>query len=299
MNHRNTLFAILALFLGSCCAEACIWVLGTKYNTRPAWVSGFSTGRRLRLFLEHPRVDGEKMEAELRGSTKFNDRSDYAVALLYLGRSGEAVQILESLEEEKPGDYVVAANLGTAYELAGDNDRALRWIKEGIRRNPNAHDGSEWLHAKILEAKIAQQKDAAFFEKHSVLELQPARIGKKVLIGEQHLSSEKLAQDIEYQLTERLQFVKPPDAAVASLLFDFAAIDAVTHSLESAKTVLQLALDYGYPASKVQPLLKQFDQRIMVGNIELYGFVAVIGVSIVWLLVYLYKRRIFVISSRD
>lgn len=43
------------------------------------------------------------MEAELRGSTNFNDRSDYSVALMYLGRSQEAVQLLETLENEKPG----------------------------------------------------------------------------------------------------------------------------------------------------------------------------------------------------
>jgi hypothetical protein len=54
----------------------------------------------------------------------------------------------------------VAANLGTALELLGNKEEALHWIREGIRRNPQSHEGTEWLHAKILEAKIAAQKDA-------------------------------------------------------------------------------------------------------------------------------------------
>jgi len=49
-------------------------------------------------------------------------------------------------------------DLGTAYELAGKNEPALRWIREGLRRNPNSHKGTEWLHVKILEAKIEQEK---------------------------------------------------------------------------------------------------------------------------------------------
>src|SRR5436190_21023287 len=53
------------------------------------------------------------------------------------------------------------------------------------------------------------------------------------------------------QLEERLQFVKPPDESVASWFYDYAAIEAATGSLESAKSVLKRALDYGYPSVKV------------------------------------------------
>ena len=189
----------------------------------------------------HP--DGVKMEADLRGAAKFSDRSDYSVALMYLGRNKEAVDLLQQLEKEQPGEYFVASNLGTAFELSGNNEEALRWIKEGIRRNPDSHEGSEWLHAKILESKIARQKDLTFFEKHSVLELDPAKIGEQIIIGEKTLSPKQLAEAIQHQLAERLQFVKPPDPAVASLLFDYAAIEAATNSLESAKSILQMELE--------------------------------------------------------
>ncbi len=68
----------------------------------------------------------------------FTNRNDYAVALVYLGRYDEAISLLQRLEKETPGHYATAANLGTAYELSGNNELALKWIKEGIRRNPRS-----------------------------------------------------------------------------------------------------------------------------------------------------------------
>lgn len=239
------------------------------------------------------------MEASLRGATNFNDRSDYSVALMYLGRSPEAVELLQQLEKEKSGQYFIAANLGTAYELSGDNEDALRWINEGIRRNPDSHEGTEWLHAKILEAKIAQQKDPNYFKKHSVLELQPQTLGEDLSIGQQNISRKKLAEAIQYQLAERLQFVKPPDPAVASLLFDYAAIEAVSTTLESAKSILEMAMEYGYPSDKVQPLVNLYDRRIAWRKTKQYAFYGLIGVGFLALLYLLYKRGIFVLSSRD
>lgn len=57
-----------------------------------------------------------------------------AVALLHLGRASEAVALLAGIERTHPGSYVTAANLGTAYELAGNNEVALKWIRQAIRR---------------------------------------------------------------------------------------------------------------------------------------------------------------------
>lgn len=245
------------------------------------------------------RPKGKQMEADLRNATNFTDRSDYSVALMYLGRSAEAADLLEKLEKEKPGEYFIAANLGTAYELTGKNEEALRWIEEGIRRNPDSHEGTEWLHARILEAKISQQGDPDYFKKHSVLELQPEDIGQPLAFGEIYLSTGQLARAIESQLGERLQFVKPPDPSVASLLFDYAAIEAATRTLESAEAVLQMALEYGYPADKVQPLLKLYDQRIESRKLREYGLYGLLGTAFVTLLYLLHKKGIFVLSRRD
>jgi tetratricopeptide (TPR) repeat protein len=298
---KATTLCLLILLSVEHAAIPCINVTGTKYNGESTSASKSSRGIvMLRNAMQmNVRPDGIEMEATLRGSTNFNDRSDYSVALMYLGKANEAVELLEQLEKEKAGQYFVAANLGTAYELAGKNEQALQWINEGIRRNPHSHEGTEWLHVKILEAKIAQQKDSRYFESHSVLNLRPEQIEENLVLGDQKLPQAQVAQAISYQLGERLKFVKPPDAGVASLLFDYAAIEAATATLESAKRILQMAVEYGYPIANVQPLMNLYDRRIAWRKTKHYsGFVGVglLGVAGLWCL---YKRGIFVLSAKD
>ena len=190
---------IVLIFVFVHAGWSCVWVTGTKYNSERVSVSGFSDANRLRSFLkEDLKIEGSKMERNLRGAQGFNERSDYAVALMYLGRSGEAIKLLQALEKEQPGQYFVAANLGTAFELSGNNEEALHWIKEGIRRNPDSHEGTEWLHATILEAKIAHEKNADYFKHHSVLELQPQTLGAKIILGKQEFSPEEVGRAIQY-----------------------------------------------------------------------------------------------------
>lgn len=293
----KTILCALAIVSFANPAWSCLNKSGTKYGGGSGTYFGW---RSLEASLKkNVQPDGVEMEASLRGATNFNDRSDYAIALMYLGRNVEAVDLLTRLEQEQRGHFFIAANLGTAYELSGNNEEALRWINEGIRRNPKDHEGTEWLHAKILEAKIAQQKDAAYFEKHSVLELQPGAIGQTIRTGGRSFSAKELADAIEYQLGERLQFVKPPDPAVASLLYDYAAIESVIRSMESAKHILKLATDYGYPATKVAALNAEFDRRLWWSRFRTNALIAAGCLIGVGLLVVLYRRGIFVLSSKD
>ncbi|MGC3958818.1 MAG: hypothetical protein QM813_13040 [Verrucomicrobiota bacterium] len=262
MNTKSILCCVLILTLVFP-AFACLNKSGTKYG---GGTGSYFGAHGLKAAIQKNLLnDGVEMEAQLRGATNYNDRSDYAVALMYLGRNAEAVELLNRLEQEQPGNFFVAANLGTAYELSGNNAEALRWIQEGIRRNLNDHEGTEWLHVKILEAKIANEKDAKYFEKHSVLELQPSKLGEQVEMAGIILTPKELAKTIQYQLGERLQFVKTPDPAVASLLYDYAAIEAVITSMESAQRVLKMATDYGYPPSKAMTLSKELDRRLLWG----------------------------------
>ena len=239
------------------------------------------------------------MEASLRGATKFEDRSDYAIALMYLDRSPEAIALLTTLEQEQPGHFFIAANLGTAYELSGKYKDALHWINEGIRRNPQDHEGTEWLHAKILDAKIAQQKNPDYFEMHSVLELQPNEIGRAIQLDGKSYSAAEVRKAIEYQLGERLQFVKPPDPAVASLLYDYAAIESVLGSMESAQHILKFASNYGYPAEKIAVLNTDFDRRLAWGEFKTIALISTGVLVFLGVLRILYRRGIFVISRKD
>ena len=285
---------LLLLVAGTVCA--CLNKVGTKYGGGSGSYFGW---RQLQRALKADlHFDGMEMEATLRTATNFTDRSDYAVALMYLGRASEAVELLQRLETERPGEYFVAANLGTAYELAGNNQAAWQWIREGIRRNPASHEGTEWLHVKILEAKISQQKEPAFFEHHSVLELQPEDIQEKIVIETNRFAPKKLIAAIQHQLAERLQFVKPPDAAVASLLYDYAVIEAATASMESARHILAMATEYGYPAAKVNMLNQAMDRRLAWNKAKTFLLYGLAGSAILAVLVILYRRGIFVLSRK-
>jgi len=301
LNKRASLVAtsiVLLLLSTASTLMACFWITGTSYGGHPKRASGVGTAVRLRSFLKMDHHDeGVKMQSMLANSTNFNERSDYAVSLVYVGKTKEAVELLQTLEKEQSGTYIVAANLGTALELLGNNEEALKWIREGIRRNPQSHEGTEWLHAKILEAKIAAQKDAYYFKKHSVLELDPQHVSSAMTIDGRTLSPKQVGEAIEYQLQERLQFVKPPDPAVASLLFDYAAIEAATNILESAKGLLKMAVEYGYPADRVEAQIKLYDRKIASMKTEqniLYVIYAVVGIGALILLV---KTVSFVFSS--
>jgi len=290
---------ILGVLLSATVGSACLWITGTTYQGNSKRASGLGAATYLRtvLRIDHHQ-EGVRMESALALSTNFNERSDYAVSLVYLGKFKEAVELLRTLERERPGTYFIAANLGTALELLGNNEEALHWIREGIRRNPQSHEGTEWLHAKIIEAKLAQEKAPDYFKSHSVLELDPNEASKPMTFDGQTFSPKEVGEAIKYQLQERLQFVKPPDPAVASLLFDYAAIEAATNILESAEGLLKMAAEYGYPADRVQAQIKLYDGKIAARRTRqhvLYGLLALTAIGV---LVILYRTGIFVLSSK-
>jgi hypothetical protein len=130
-----------------------------------------------------------------------------------------------------------------------------------------------------------------------VLELDPQHVSSAMTIDGRTFSPKEVGEAIEYQLQERLQFVKPPDPAVASLLFDFAAIEAATNILESAKGLLKMAVEYGYPTDRVEAQIKLYDRKIASMKTEqniLYVVYAVMGIGALILLV---KTGSFVFSS--
>jgi tetratricopeptide (TPR) repeat protein len=204
------------------------------------------------IFENHGAEDWSDRAAHLRSELDrggdFRVKNDLAVALAHAGDAAQAVTLLEEIEREKPGLYVTAANLGTAYELVGDNVRALEWIRQGIKRNEDSHQGSEWLHVRILEAKLALEKDPHWLAEHSILGFSTDAFPKSMDIrgnrGEK-LKPAGIKDALIYQLHERVQFVKPPDAVVGSLLYDLGRLIAQESSgLGGAKDVFIEAKSY-------------------------------------------------------
>ena len=276
--------------------EACLWVTGTTKDGQHIKVLGRKPTYTYRRALEADiKAKGEKLVHAFNpaADSSFDQKNNYAVGLIYLGRTDEAIQLLEKLEKEEPGSYFAAANLGTAYELSGRNSEALRWIQESIRRNTNSHYGTEWVHVKILEAKVQHEKDPAYFDTHSVIGIDPNQAKSwesEFTIAGQKRTVHQICEAIDYQLLERLQFVRGKDPGVASLLFDRALLEAAAQTLESAAEVLNVAADFGYPRSRIDPLLAQYSRTIAHARVRQIIFWVSLAITAVALLVYAHRR---------
>jgi len=202
---------------------------------------------RLKAHPEHDRLAKGPAPQDPGSSAGYKARSDYAAVLVHRGESQRAVEILESVEAGHPGEYVVAANLGTAYELSGDLVKAHHWISEGIRRNPRSHEGTEWLHLRILETRQALAQDPSWLKSHSVLGLDfgsDAKPQSPPAWPKGADDAEDVITALAYQLHERLAFVPPPDPLVGGMIADLADLLVLFRNVDFAIPVYQLALTY-------------------------------------------------------
>lgn len=166
--------------------------------------------------------------------------SDYGVILVYLGNYKEAKAIYEQIEVVSPNRYTTASNLGTIYELIGKPDSALIWIKRSMDLNPDSHEGSEWIHIKILEAQIKGTTEDA----SSILRLDFGTEAAPENLNGYNLQD--LANDIYYQVRERLQFVDAPNKTVGNLYFDYGNTTALSSNVESALESYAEAERFGF-----------------------------------------------------
>lgn len=172
-----------------------------------------------------------------------------AIRDILTGNPVRAIDTLLALEAAHPGRYATASTLGTAYELAGDNESALRWIQTGIQRNPESHGGTEWLHVKILEAKLALASNPEHLRGNPIVPI-PGRpengIGGLLERSPAEMPNEVAMDALHFQLSERMLFVKPEDPVVADLLHSFSRHEAAHFSGQGEADLMDLARDYGY-----------------------------------------------------
>ncbi|WP_097131577.1 tetratricopeptide repeat protein [Pedobacter xixiisoli] len=167
--------------------------------------------------------------------------SDKGLLLIALGRYQQAITLYLEIEVMKPNRYSTASNLGTVYELIGQNIKALEWIKKSIEIDPESHHQSEWIHVKILEAKIKGDEQ---YTTHSLLGLDFGN-GKLPISKMNKKELETLHYSLYYQLNERMSFVKPKDRMVAQLLFDLGSVSMLLHRNKAASEVYKQAKRYG------------------------------------------------------
>lgn len=221
-----------------------------------------------------------------------------ALELIYARDHAAALALLQKAESTAPGDYSIAANLGTACELVGDNAGALRWITEAMRRNPASHRGTEWVHVLVLKAKLHDAALPASVPRPPLLEV-PGRLAAASPLTIEGVArpAGEVRDAIFYQLHERMVFVKPPDPYVADLLFALARLNANLVNIESAAGLLTLAQDYGYSnAARVDALREDLHRARLKSNLFTAAYwIAGLGVLVV-LLVHARRRKWFFLT---
>jgi len=243
---KKILFLLLPTFLFSC-----IWINGTTIDGDYKETSDYGYSSILKHIIENESAQ-TKLENLLDNKASFTTltneiKENDAVILMLQGKYESSIEMLLALNQKNPKKYSIASNLGTVYELNGENKKALQWIKEGTKRDKNSHYGTEWLHELILKTKIEQKNNPNLLQNQRVIALSPKFTLKSTLKieGEEHTISDIL-KALRYQLRERLIFVKPKEPIVADLIFTYAKIEAETGTLEEALKILTLAKDYGF-----------------------------------------------------
>jgi tetratricopeptide (TPR) repeat protein len=168
--------------------------------------------------------------------------SDVGVVLILQQKYNEAKDIYLKIEEIDPTRYATASNLGTAYELLGDNENALVWIKKAVEINPTSHRNSEWIHVKILETKIKGEQsvtsDSLINTNFGTSPNPTATLSKQQLA--------ELRDALYFQLNERVSFIKPPDKIIANLMYDLANVTFLIGGKDAAITIYEKAREYGF-----------------------------------------------------
>ncbi|UTW61586.1 tetratricopeptide repeat protein [bacterium SCSIO 12741] len=186
------------------------------------------------------RLEAQRLEKRWGTDSSYQDLSDYAAALIYLGELEKSKSIYHFLESQRPGSYVTASNLGTIYELLGKPDSAHYWIARSMKINPQSHGGSEWIHLKILEFQLNPDRDST----SSILGLDFGKEGIPENIKGIHLI--ELRDHLTIQLKERGYFVKPPNWIVGNIYFDYGNVIAQTLNVEAALESYEEAAKFGF-----------------------------------------------------
>lgn len=221
--------------------------------------------------------------------------SDKGYILILEKKYDEALKLYLKIEKLKPNRYSTASNIGTLYELMGNNNEALKWINKSIDINPKSHKGSEWLHSKILESKIAGEK---FQNSRFLLNVD---FGKEVKPISQldTIQLNKLDKSLYFQLNERISFIQPKDTIIAILLFELGNIKILKREFNAAKAILEKAKEYGLKSSILEKRLiytkhvlnpkpiskiKNSNEQIDYVKTLLFVILAVVAISLLYLI---------------
>jgi hypothetical protein len=168
-----TTFALLLLLPSA--ARAGLYYSGEQYAELPSRLRGFLIDHRaLRAAgVERPgtvpvsplRDDylaaADRLEklAKSRALTP-DEAADLGAVYTRLGKPDKAVGVLVPAARKNPEHFRLGANLGTAFQLSGDLDRAAEYLTEAVRLAPETLKPFEQYHLKLVRLRLKEGKAA-------------------------------------------------------------------------------------------------------------------------------------------
>ena len=276
---KKKLIKLLLILLFPSLIQACLWLEGTTIDG--TYYKTFGDESISSMFLKMSQAMTPQQNFKNKFYRENNQTVEYiALYQIMKGEYQQGIEKLLKIESQSPNLYSTASNLGTAYELQGNIPLAIKWIKEGIKRDAQSHYGTEWLHLLILETKLELENNPNLLKNSHILNL-PSTFNKRtpISIKGKDYTIDSIRDALFYQLKERMIFVKPQDKVVADLLYTFAKIEEQTTVVEEASILMDMAEKYGFSNQKeIDSLYHNANEAIsnLRRNIVLISFIIII-----------------------
>ena len=121
-----------------------------------------AAGSPIHLLREQYLDSANKLEqAAAKRSLTANEMADLGALYIRLGQPAKAIEVLRKGAREHPGDFAIAANLGTAWQNQGDLNEAARSLAEAVRLAPTRWRPFEEAHLKLVRLRSKEAKNAS------------------------------------------------------------------------------------------------------------------------------------------
>src|SRR5262249_23497216 len=117
---------------------------------------------------------------------------------LRLGDNDAALDVLREAQRANPKHFATLANLGTAWQMAGDLEQAADCLRQAVVLAPGKDQRAEELHLRLVRQRLRQQKDAQelddLFGVHYVGESRKFEPGKLAAAERKKLPTDAVAK---------------------------------------------------------------------------------------------------------
>src|SRR5262245_55560900 len=105
-----------------------------------------------RLAYEDAAAKLEKLAKERKLTA--DEKADLGAIYVRLGEIPKALTLLRGAQLDHPNDFAIAANLGTAWQMAGQLDQAGFCLQEAVRLAPGKLQKAEEYHLKLVRGRL-------------------------------------------------------------------------------------------------------------------------------------------------